>query len=45
MMILEEALDTENVHLVKQALDSLGKITEDLELDQDESWTNYSEFD
>jgi len=43
MLILEEAVDTENIHLVKQSLDSLSKVIEDIELD-DDTWKEYSEF-
>ena len=49
IFILEEALDTQNIHLVKQALDSLEKVKEDLEIDSDDSSfplvDNYSDFD
>lgn len=45
MLLLEEAVDTENIHLVKQALDSIQKLIEDIEIDSSDTFTYFSEFD
>ena len=41
--ILEEAVDTENIHLVKQALDSLNKLADEIN-DKDNDW-DYTDFE